>query len=612
MGDSISRDPRRRFSEAQRIELHMRQQGKCAVCGEPLPDDFHAHHVIPWALGGPTETPNGLAVCPVCHRVAPLSPLPGVAPREWQSEALRPVLDRLTDGGFTTVSAAPGAGKTLFAGMVVRELLARGCVDRVSVLVPNANLRTQWAKELQRLGIQLQVSPRYIFERADYIGTVMTYGKLHASWRQLQSDSRRTLYILDEVHHLGRDESGNSKAWAEATGNIVGTVDAPLHPVLNLTGTPFRSVANERIGTCRYRRVGSDQIELVTDYQVTSNRLIDQGHLRHLQVHTFDAGLQILNLQDGDVAESRVADLDQIPHSARGAALRKLIEDREGFVEPVLGHLSALLDMQQEALNGTHPLKGLVICDTQRQADRVHQIAMDHLQLPPSALLKATSDEGRDAHAAIEAFRTSRRPAILVAVRMVSEGFDAPDVSAIAYMSRWTAPLFISQMVARAMRVTMLERELGRIPAEVIIPGDPAMVKAFREVLVDEMRLLEVRGEPCPRCARPAGACYCLTPIVDKVCGRCGLPRKICPCPKVPGATPPTPLVQVEVTDVGQRNGLMFDGNDIDLPLLDRYGRRFTGADAVHAPMATRRLQEMIEENPYMIAEYLRSQGGAA
>lgn len=600
------RDPQRSFPEDLRRTIHANQGGACKVCSTELPQDFHVHHRIPWALGGPTILSNGVAVCPGCHRYAEISPFEGLTLRAWQVDALKVVLPKLLAGQFATVAAAPGAGKTLFTAKVIQEMLARSAADRVSVIVPNGNLRKQWQTELARIGLHVQPDPRYLREKDGYQGNVLTYGKVAANVANLRQIPGRTLFVLDEVHHLGRDASGESKSWAHAIGNIVGTVDSPIHPVLNLTGTPFRSVQGERIGTCAYRDAGGDKIELVTDFKISSAKLISDAYLRHVQIHVFDAGLSILNLKDGDVADARVVDLDQVPSSTRSAALKRLISDEVGFIRPVLTHLRNTLAMQQEALRG-HPLKGLVICDDQKQADTVHQIAQQHLGMPAEAVLKAVSDEGRDAAAAIEAFRTSKSPAILVAVRMVSEGFDAPDVSAIAYLSSWTAPLFLTQMVARAMRVTPTEREHGRIPAEVIIPGDPAMVDAFRQVLSEEMRLLEVPAGDCPRCKRAAGACYCNTPIVDKMCYVCNLPRKICPCEKVPGGAPPPPAIQVDVTDEAAFTALHRDGEEVNSDLMDLL-RREAGIefDPVHIPGVALLLQKTIKNNPYALGEYMK------
>jgi 5-methylcytosine-specific restriction endonuclease McrA len=58
---------RRRFSKRQRRVLAWVAAGKCQLCGAPLSERFHADHVVPFCIGGPTLTENGQALCPQCN-----------------------------------------------------------------------------------------------------------------------------------------------------------------------------------------------------------------------------------------------------------------------------------------------------------------------------------------------------------------------------------------------------------------------------------------------------------------------------------------------------------------------------------------------------------------
>ncbi|MCA1228121.1 hypothetical protein [Saccharopolyspora sp. 6M] len=74
----------------------------------------------------------------------------------------------------------------------------------------------------------------------------------------------------------------------------------------------------------------------------------------------------------------------------------------------------------------------------------------------------------------------------IVAVRMITEGFDCPQVSTIAYATNVTAPLFISQMMARAMRLTTTERERkAPLPANILVPDHPVLREAFVAALAN-------------------------------------------------------------------------------------------------------------------------------
>ena len=91
---------------------------------------------------------------------------------------------------------------------------------------------------------------------------------------------------------------------------------------------------------------------------------------------------------------------------------------------------------------------------------------------------------------------TSPRPCAIVAVRMVTEGFDCPEVSVIAYASATTAVLFLAQTMARAMRVTAVERAARRLlPAQILIPNNPSLRSSFAEALVAQFHILDVPDE---------------------------------------------------------------------------------------------------------------------
>ena len=58
------------------------------------------------------------------------------------------------DGPFL-VAAAPGAGKTVPALHVARQLLRTRSIGRVAVVCPTAPLTRQWAAAAARMGLQL-------------------------------------------------------------------------------------------------------------------------------------------------------------------------------------------------------------------------------------------------------------------------------------------------------------------------------------------------------------------------------------------------------------------------------------------------------------------------
>lgn len=619
---SVNRDPKRLATEAERRQVYARQHGRCDECLARLDEHgFEVDHIVRHEHGGVSSLDNYRGLCPACHRNANGSPAPRIALRGWQERALADVLPPLHAGRFATLAAAPGAGKTIFATTAANRLLDAGTVERVVVFVPNLRLVEQWADAAKRLGLHLDPSPRYVTERPGYRGAIYTYQALSnpdtVAMIARDAEAKRTFVILDEVHHLGRDETGAHAAWSHAVTSIVGTYHAPRMPVLNASGTPFRSKRAETIGTCDYRRVNDDQVELVTDYAITTDKLIGDGHLRHVTVESYNAGMRVLDLRSGEVTDGAVVDLDQVEASVRTKALAELLRNEDGFITPVLGAMLDRLALQREALNG-HNVKGLVVCDTVAQAQAVYELARERYPLTSHLWQIATSDQGKDAHRAIREFQDSRDLSILISIRMVTEGFDAPDISTIAYLSKVSAALTIEQMIARAMRVTDVERKVGRIPAYVLIPGEPHLVDAFRQVMVGGMRLLDVPSTPCPKCGRAAESCFCRTAIGDKVCGSCGMPHKVCQCqcrqcagPRYRCGCPKNQMpgearVEIEMTSDAEISGYLHNGRDTSLEAVDLIARRLTSVRELDRPGVAADIAELLATADALTIHQLR------
>lgn len=62
-------DPKRRFSELDRIKAWERQDGKCVVCGKSVKISDNGHHLVPHSTGGKTEAENCVLVHQECHRL---------------------------------------------------------------------------------------------------------------------------------------------------------------------------------------------------------------------------------------------------------------------------------------------------------------------------------------------------------------------------------------------------------------------------------------------------------------------------------------------------------------------------------------------------------------
>jgi superfamily II DNA or RNA helicase len=483
--------PRRWPPRALRERLYQRAHGACERCGVPIePDLFHAAHLRAHAHGGAPVEENLAAWCPRCNLTWGAIDVDDtrLPPRQWQWSALERVVQQIVGTRVATVAAAPGAGKTVFAALVFEALRDSDHIDRMVVFAPRRTLVQQWHDSLFRAR-HVELRPNSEVERSGQDGVVVTHQSLNADTvgvHRRQAEVSRTLFVLDEVHHVGEPaDSGSRPAWARQVSELIGDVRDTIHVagVLNLSGTLWRSRASERISTVRYQRDLEGKLVSEVDFEVTAAELIREGQLRPVDLFRRGASVELVNLSQAQRIVSRIADLDE---SAAGrAAIRELPSDaawRDSFV----GTIIDCLEKRHRDL-GQGPAKALIVARSQDDA-RAFQETADRLMrlrnLRPIADL-AVSDEP-DAHETLQKFRNLDRPGVLCTVDMAGEGYDCPDIVVVGFATNKLTPLYVRQVVARAQRVTAYEREkLGHpIPAAVIIPDVPELVEVMSSILV--------------------------------------------------------------------------------------------------------------------------------
>jgi len=491
---TIGRDPRRGLSQQERLDVYQRAGGQCQNCGRLLGPDYHNAHLAAWSRGGATSVDNIQAWCPDCNLGlgAQDSELAeGVTLRQWQARAFPVILKQLYKSGVATLHAAPGAGKTLFAGAVFQRLYERGLVKRLVVVVPNLAIVEQWRETLGRLRIHLDTQPRDgVFELHETVGAVVTYHGLprSAGAHAIRNAQVPSLVVLDEVHHVADNAS-----WGRAVERIVGDVaGGTVHArgVLNMTGTLFRSSSANPISTVRYRRVETDdgeKLEAEADWSVGTAELVGV-ELRPPDLYAYTSHAQLIDLREETVISGEIADLDQ---QQRSAVIRRSFTQPawlEGFVAEAL----KMLRNQLDAIKQREPLKLLFVAQNQWAA-RVAADTINKMSGQDFARL-VVSDERQAVRTLRQAVREPH-PCAIVAVLMVTEGFDCPQGATIAYATNITADLFVAQMMARAMRITQVERADRRVlPAQILIPNDPQLRRAFASALAGAQHQVEDKG----------------------------------------------------------------------------------------------------------------------
>ncbi len=133
----------------------------------------------------------------------------------YQTEAVRKVLKQFR--GRVLLADEVGLGKTIEAGMALKEYLMRGMARRVLILTP-ATLVGQWQEELQTkfdvefttsYDPQLRQDPRAFWEQPRVIASIATARR--AEHQPLLATQNYDLVIVDEAHHLKNRQTQNWK-----------------------------------------------------------------------------------------------------------------------------------------------------------------------------------------------------------------------------------------------------------------------------------------------------------------------------------------------------------------------------------------------------------------
>src|SRR3954468_18666588 len=217
--------------------------------------DVESHLVIPEfeGLQAPTHLPN-------------LTPLPH------QLETAKQVIENMN--GKAILADEVGLGKTIEAGLILKEYMIRGLVKKVLILVP-ASLVTQWSIELNSKFFIPAISQRksYVWEQCDVVVSSIDTAKRNPH-RDIIFKQDYDLIIIDEAHKLKNNKTKNYEFVQNLKKKFC----------LLLTATPIQNRIEEIFNLVSLLKPGhlGSETAFYEKYKRDARSLNDDEHLKEL------------------------------------------------------------------------------------------------------------------------------------------------------------------------------------------------------------------------------------------------------------------------------------------------------------------------------------------
>ncbi len=379
------------------------------------------------------------------------------------------------------VHAGPGAGKTLGALLSFQKMQQESRLNHFMVFCHRNSIISQWHQSSKTLGIKVkewESCPYQLQNLKEADGWIVTYQVAARSLNSLRESlscwsNQEVLAIADEAHHLGvSPDEPESPAWGKAFLELTNKSTIRI----GLTGTPFRA---DKLAFCSARRVqvrleGELVEQISPDLCIEPSELIAAGDVRPLEFHFQDGWVE--HIQKGQTNKEFSPISSEHRESWRARNLRRATSlSDSGSIASQL-----LLRAQQklEKVRCIHPnAAGLVIAK-----DIEHARAIANTLLEDGCRVELVHSQDSDAKERLQNFQKNNSE-WLVSVDMCSEGFDAPRLRVVAYLTTVVTKSRFLQAITRAIRMTSdlaSIESVPRKPSYVFAPADPLLMKYAR------------------------------------------------------------------------------------------------------------------------------------
>ncbi|MCL6574280.1 MAG: DEAD/DEAH box helicase family protein, partial [Bacillus sp. (in: Bacteria)] len=200
------------------------------------------------------------------------SHLPNLTPFPHQLETAKQVIENMN--GKAILADEVGLGKTIEAGLILKEYMIRGLVKKVLILVP-ASLVTQWAIELNSKFFIPAITQRksYVWDKCDVVVSSIDTAKRNPH-RDIIYQQDYDLIIIDEAHKLKNNKTKNYEFVQNLKKKFC----------LLLTATPIQNRIEEIFNLVSLLKPGhlGSETSFYEKYKRDSRSLNDDEHLKEL------------------------------------------------------------------------------------------------------------------------------------------------------------------------------------------------------------------------------------------------------------------------------------------------------------------------------------------
>lgn len=460
-------------SKSLRARLFNDYDGKCALCGVALGDDWHADHIVPWCKTGRTNVYEMQPTCSDCNLKKGSKMADYSEARRGFREIVAGTVE-LISGGRTTVSivAPPRWGKSSLVRVIAHELVVRGLARSGLVLAPGTMIpksiasRDKCNADIKRYKLTDRNAAWPEWIKGPPITKKALDGMyrplLACSYQLMQHHSGSFVEWVDSMNHkLGVgpvvfcDEAhylSESRAWGttirslvEAGARLVLLTATPIrHDGEKLPGVEYNNAADseyfKKLRNFRYDENG-DRIadvyegvkssrEIKADFTITFRDAWSETPQCIAFLSPVPVDIDVSKIISGSGETLRISQLG-VTDTRR--AISAIVRDRTAIGHMVDHFLRIHLPKSRDGL------QGMIRCASRAQSEaadeeQIRIISEEIHRRTGRAPVVATMDSEDDAHATIDHFARGRGDILLVK-GMGGVGLDFPNVKTLMDLS---------------------------------------------------------------------------------------------------------------------------------------------------------------------------------